>query len=300
MLPEAVLQLAQVQPGELWVDCTLGAGGHSRLLLEAGAQVIGLDQDPEIRAHTQEALKGQAIRILAGNFRDLEALLEAQGLGKVNGLLADLGVSSYQLDTPSRGFSFSSDGPVDMRMDPSLPQSAEGLIESLDERALARLLRSYGEEPLARPIARALKAWLQGPRSTRSLAQAVSAAIPRRLLHKRKHHPATRSFQALRIAVNDELGALDALLEALPALLKPGGRALIISFHSLEDRRVKRAFRSYSRPAAPPRRGLPPPPSAQPPLFEELNSKVIRADAAEQSRNRRSRSALLRGLRRHP
>ncbi len=302
VLCDAVLAAAAVRPGEVWVDCTLGFGGHTRLLAAAGARVYGIDRDPEALATNRGALAefGDQITMLRGDFRDAPALLAAAGVDRVDGLLADLGVSSWQLDRPERGFSFRADGPLDMRMDPDHGESALALIRRLDVPPLAGIIRRYGEEKFAGPIARAIRAWAdgEGPHDTATLAAAVTAALPRKVAHQRGHHPATKTFQALRIAVNDELGALEALLDAIPGLLAPGGRALIITFHSLEDRLVKRRFADLSgknRPAAP-RRGLPPPP-APPPTFERLLRKPAIADAAETDDNPRARSAKLRAVR---
>ena len=302
VLADAVTRLAAVQPGARWADCTLGFAGHAVALLEAGARLWGVEQDAEARAHAEARLApfGDRATMLAGNFRDLEALLAAAGVDRVDGVLADIGVSSWQLDQAHRGFSFTHAGPVDMRMDPDAGEPAIDLIRRLDVGPLAGLLRTLGEEPFAGPIARALKAWAAapGPHDTHALAATVTSALPRKAAATRKRHPATRTFQALRIAVNDELGALEALLDAIPRVLAPGGRALIITFHSLEDRLVKRAFAALAgldRPAAP-RRGLPLPP-APPPTFELLTRKGITADDAEIATNPRARSARLRAVR---
>lgn len=300
VLARAVSAMADVRPGELWVDCTLGFAGHAERLLSAGAHLIGIDQDPEALRHARRTLApfDDRVKFLRGNFRDVLELID--GHGPVDGVLADIGVSSYQLDQPQRGFSFRAAGPVDMRMDPERGEPAEALIRRLSVPELADRIRRYGEEPFAGPIARALHAWADGPgpHDTATLADAIKGAIPRKVAARLKHHPATRTFQALRIAVNDELGALEALLDALPALLKVGGRGLIITFHSLEDRMVKRRFAEWTgrrRPPAP-RRGLPPPPTP-PPAFAALNRKAVVADDDERADNPRARSARLRGVR---
>ncbi len=299
VLARAVSRLAAVRPGELWVDCTLGFAGHAGRLLEAGARLVGFDRDPDALGHARQTLAPFADRVnfVHGDFRDVQALLA--DLGPVDGLLADLGVSSWQLDRPERGFSFQATGPVDMRMDRSRGEPAEALIRRLSVPELAEVIRRYGEEPFAGPIARALATWAAGPGpfDTTTLARAVVGALPRKAAAKRRHHPATKTFQALRIAVNDELGALEALLAALPGVLAPGGRALIISFHSLEDRLVKRRFADLSgrnRPQAP-RRGLPPPP-APPAAFDLLTRKPVTAEADELDDNPRARSAKLRAV----
>src|SRR5512145_3117829 len=237
------------EAGKLLVDCTLGGGGHALLFLERGARVIGLDKDPRALAAATARLArwGEAFRAVRADFRDSKNVLSALGLTGVDGALVDLGVSSPQLDEAERGFSFSRPGPLDMRMgDEGEPLG--DLLRRIDERELARILREYGEEPFARPIARAVKRAVDAgePLDTARLAGLVAGAIPRKAW-PRKIHPATRTFQALRIAVNDELGALAAWLESLPRLLKVGGRAAAISFHSLEDRMVKERFRGLTR-----------------------------------------------------
>jgi 16S rRNA (cytosine1402-N4)-methyltransferase len=228
--------------------------------------------------------------------------VQAWASGAVDGILADLGVSSWQLDQPARGFSFQADGPLDMRMDTTRGETALSLLQRSAPDVVARWLRELAEEPFAGPIARAACTWAQGegPHGTRGLAQAVVAALPRGYAAKLHHHPATRTFQALRLAVNAELEVLETLLDVAPKLLAPGGRLLIISFHSLEDRRVKETFAQLSgrrRPVAP-RRGLPPP-EAPEPDYTLLTTKPITASSNELETNPRSRSAKLRGLRRH-
>jgi 16S rRNA (cytosine1402-N4)-methyltransferase len=299
VLRAEVLALAAVRPGERWVDCTLGFGGHTSALLDAGAHVTGLDQDPAALAAATRRLEAAGDRFTAvrANFRDLVRVVE----GPVDGVLADIGVSSWQLDQAERGFAFSARGPVDMRMDPDGAVTALSLLQTLAEAELAHVLADFGEEPFAGRIARALKTWAlgEGPHDTTRMAQVVAEAIPRKVAATLHHHPATRTFQALRIAVNDELGALDTLLEAAPTLLAPGGRFLVISFHSLEDRRVKQTFATLSgrKRLQAPRRGLPPPPAPEPD-FELLTPRAVQAGAPEVADNPRARSAKLRALRR--
>ena len=283
VLAEAVLAglaplaelLAQHPAGGLLIDCTLGGGGHSALLLEAHPRLrlIGLDQDPSARAAAAERLApfGDRATIVATNFADYSPSEPALAV------LADLGVSSPQLDVAQRGFSFRNDGPLDMRMNPGAGETAAQLIERLEEGELADLIYAFGEERLSRRIARRIKQQLaeQGPFSgTAGLAYAIAGCYPPKARHGRIH-PATRTFQALRIAVNDELGALDRLLQHAPDWLLPGGMLALISFHSLEDRRVKTAFLSDER-------------------LQRLTRKPLVADAAEQELNPRSRSAKLR------
>jgi len=302
VLYREVIEHAELVEGELWVDCTLGRGGHCEALLRGGARVIGLDKDPSALSYCSARLApfGERFEAVRSDFRGLREVLSARGLSAVDGVLADLGVSSPQLDEARRGFSFISSGPVDMRMDPERGEPASEWIERLSEGELAGVLRRYGEEPLARPLARAIKRWSeQGGGDTLSLASAIEAATPAKLRYRNpKKHPATRSFQALRILVNDELGALEELLTDAPALLKPQGRLLCISFHSLEDRALKRRFKELSEPPKPPRRGLPLPPDTPPPQFEMSPRKPISASEEELAQNPRSRSAKLRVLRR--
>ena len=262
------------------IDCTLGGGGHSALLLAAHPEleVIGLDQDPTARAAAAARLApwGERARIVACNFATFCPERPAQAV------LADLGVSSPQLDRPERGFSFRDDGPIDMRMNPDTGETAADLLDRLEESELANLLYELGEERLSRRIARRLVAermsrpWRE--RGTAELAYVIAGCYPPKARHGRLHG-ATRSFQALRIAVNDELGALERLLERAPDWLAPGGLLAIISFHSLEDRRVKRAF-------------------LDDPRLERLSRKPITAAEAELEANPRSRSAKLRVARR--
>ena len=272
------------------VDGTLGAGGHAEALLERGATVIGMDRDPRALAAATERLArfGGRFRPVEGNFAGVEAVLQGE---PVDGLLLDLGVSSPQLDDPARGFSFQRPGPLDMRMEDQGPTAAE-LIASSSERELERIVREYGEEPFARAIARELKRAL--PRTTTDAAEVVKRAVPRKAWPK-KIHVATRTFQALRIAVNRELDALDAALEAAPRILRRGGVAAIITFHSLEDRKVKQAFRALEgRCRCPPR--LPVCVCGAQGSFAARTKKAITASEAEVEANPRARSAHLRAV----
>ena len=299
VLSEPVASLLRPAPGRLLLDGTLGGGGHSERLLLAGARVIGLDRDPRAVAAASARLArfGEAFRALRADFRDARAVLDSLGVEGVDGALLDLGVSSPQLDDPGRGFSFQRAGPLDMRM------SGEGetlgeLLERLDERELCRLLREYGEEPFARPIARAVKRAVEREGAagldTRRLAEIVAGAIPRRAW-PRRIHPATRTFQALRIGVNDELSALAAWLTSLPAILNPGGRAAAISFHSLEDRMVKQAFQRLTRACTCPP-DLPACACGARATFAAVTRKAVMPSEAEAARNPRARSARLRAV----
>jgi 16S rRNA (cytosine1402-N4)-methyltransferase len=299
VLAREVVALLRPAPGRLFLDGTLGGGGHAGLLLEAGARVIGLDKDPRALAAASARLAryGEAFRAVRADFRDAKDVLSALGLAGVDGALVDLGVSSPQLDDASRGFSFREAGPLDMRMGEEGETLAE-LLARIDEGELARILREYGEEPFARPVARALKrAVASGERlDTARLADLVAGAIPRRAWPKRIH-PATRTFQALRIAVNDELGALAAWLDALPSVLNLGGRAAAIAFHSLEDRMVKERFRDLTRACTCPP-DLPVCACGAQAAFAPVTRKAIQASDEEVASNPRARSARLRGVER--
>lgn len=238
--------------GGVYVDCTLGGGGHTEELLQsADCRVIGLDRDLDAIRAASERLAPFGDRFVPVHtpFSGLRGALDDLGLTHVNGILADLGVSSHQLDTDDRGFSFRRSGPVDMRMDRSTGRTAADLVNKMDEQELASIIKEYGEERLARRIARAIVAgrpWSD----TVKLAYAVAGAFPA-AARRGRIHPATRTFQAIRIAVNDELGELERLLALCVDCLAPGGRIAILSFHSLEDRLVKRFFADRSGKTGP-------------------------------------------------
>ncbi len=289
LLDEAV-SLLRPEEGRVIVDGTLGGGGHTLALLEKGATVVGIDRDPRALAAASSRLAGfgDRFRPVRGNFGDVEALLEGEA---VDGLLLDLGVSSPQLDVAERGFSFQKEGPLDMRMADEGMTAAE-LIRETNEKALVRILREWGEEPFAPRIARALKA--AEPKTTLEAVEAVKSAVPRKAWPK-KINVATKTFQALRMAVNDELGALDRALEALPRVLRDGGVAAVISFHSLEDRRVKERFRELcGRCVCPP--GMPVCGCGAKGTFTPATRKAVSASEAELERNPRARSARLRAV----
>jgi len=297
VLAREIVEVLRPQPGELILDGTLGGGGHSGLLLEAGARVIALDKDPRALAAASARLArfGEAFRAVRSDFRDAGNVLAALGISGVDGALVDLGVSSPQLDEAERGFSFSRPGPLDMRMGDE-GETLEDLLRRIDERELARILDQYGEEPFARPVARAIKAALgrEEKLDTARLAEIVAGAIPRRAW-PRRIHPATRTFQALRIAVNDELGALAAWLDGLPALLNPGGRAATVAFHSLEDRMVKERFRALTQACTCPP-DLPVCACGARATFAAITRRAIQASEAEVAANPRARSARLRAV----
>lgn len=278
VMADEVLRLLEPRPGQTVVDCTVGAGGHARLLAERivpGGRLIGLDQDPTMLELARTRLPGLPVTLVHRNFEDLPSVLQELQLGPVDAVLADLGFSSDQLANPERGLSFQRDGPLDMRLDPTRGEPASALVRRLHERDLADLFWQYGEERHSRRIARKIVEARQETAitTTGQLADLVRSCVPR----SRNHpiDPATRVFQALRIAVNDELGALERFLVVLPECLKPGGRAAVISFHSLEDRLVKRAFREKE-------------------VWQELTRKPLTASDEEARTNPRARSAKLR------
>ena len=282
------------RPGGVFVDATLGLGGHALGILERSApdgRLLGLDRDPSALALAGVALAPHASRVTLVHtpFSKLDAVLRERELLPVDGILADLGVSSPQLDREERGFSFQRSGPLDMRMDPTTGETAAELLARVDEHELAALLRDYGEERMAGRIARRIiEARDQGALdSTSALAAVVQRAVPP---GDRRKNPATRTFQALRIAVNEELSELEAFLRQAPARLAVGGRLCVIAFHSLEDRMVKRRFRALADEREPP-----PPGSAR---FRILTKRPLVASDAEQDRNPRARSAKLRVLER--
>jgi len=301
MLEEA-MEALQVRPGGRYCDATVGGAGHARELLERSApdgRLLALDRDPSALRHAGEALAGYGDRVTLrqANLGDAAEVARREELAPLDGFLLDLGVSSHQLDTPERGFSLSADGPLDMRMDPGAGRPAAELIAELDEPGLARVLRELGEEPppAARRIARAIKrAEAQGAlRGTADLRRVVEEAVGGRGPRSGKIHPATRTFMALRLAVNDELGSLQRFLESFDEALRPGGRVAVIAFHSLEDRAVKERFVRLARPCVCPP-GLPVCGCGLRPRLRLLTSRPLRPGEAELAVNPRSRSARLR------
>jgi 16S rRNA (cytosine1402-N4)-methyltransferase len=291
MVHEVVTAL-DCRAGGTYVDATVGAGGHAAALLEASAPggfLVGLDRDREILALAAERLAAYAGRFLLvhANFGDLAEVLAREGRGQVDGVLVDLGLSSLQLDRGERGFSFRVDAPLDMRMDRDEEGTALDLVRDLDEEELARVIFEYGEERKSRRIARAIcRERERGELTTIRLAETVAGAIGWGGPRGRHIHPATRTFQALRIAVNRELEALDAVLQALPGILAPGGRACILSYHSLEDRAVKRTFREWAHHGV----------EGSAAEFEVITRKPLRPSEEEVGRNPRARSARLRAV----
>ncbi len=291
---EAIAALVTRADG-VYVDATFGRGGHTRELLAAlapAARLLALDKDPEAIAAAQAlAAEDARLSVVHAGFATLPQVLAARGLARIDGLLLDLGVSSPQIDTPARGFSFRFDAPLDMRMDTSRGETAADFLARASEQQLAEVIRDYGEERFAVPIAKALVARRAGGaplRTTGELAQIVAGAVKTR---EAGQDPATRTFQAVRIFVNAELEELGAVLTAAPDLLAPGGRLAVISFHSLEDRLVKRFIAQHSREQLD--RGSPALLAAPPPLKLRALGR-IRPSADELRRNPRARSAILR------
>jgi 16S rRNA (cytosine1402-N4)-methyltransferase len=298
VLAEEVRRLLNVQPGETVIDATFGAGGHAALLaadLQGEGKFIAVDRDPSVRPYFESFRRraGVSSRFLRGDFADVFERLADNGL-RADAILFDLGVSSMQLDRPERGFSYASDAPLDMRMDPSAEHSARDLVNEGSERELVDIFRGYGEERYARQIARAIiRRRKQHPfERTGELVETIKTAIPTPARFG-EGHPARRVFQALRIAVNDELDALESALPAALDTLRPGGRIAVISFHSLEDRIVKRFFRREEH-------GCTCPPEfpvcvcGREPSLRVLTKKAIRPTADEVAINPRAGSARLR------
>ncbi|MGZ8348106.1 MAG: 16S rRNA (cytosine(1402)-N(4))-methyltransferase RsmH [Allosphingosinicella sp.] len=297
MLAEVLDGLAP-HDGGVYVDATFGAGGYARAILDAAAcTVIGIDRDPDAcrRAGELVARYGGRLKIVRGRFGAMVQLLAGIEIEAVDGVAFDLGVSSPQLDTAARGFSFRLNGPLDMRMDPEAGESAADAVNALPEDELARILAAYGEERAARRVARAVVRERSSERieTTVRLAEIVRAVLPP---GRARIDPATRTFQALRIYVNDELGELDQGLAAAEAVLRPKARLCVVAFHSLEDRRVKSFLRARTglRPA--PSRHLPdaPAPAAPAPTFRLIETGAIKPSREEIAANPRARSARLR------
>ncbi len=298
VLPEEVRELLAVRPGETVVDATFGAGGHASLLAaELGdrGKLIAIDRDPGARAYFDRLAKRTRVqtRFLRGDFAVVLEQLAQNGV-EADAILLDLGVSSMQIDRPERGFSYAVDAPLDMRMDPSADVTAAGIVNEAAERDLTTIFRRYGEERYARQIARAIVRRRKEQRfeRTNDLVETIKAAIPAPARFG-DGHPAKRVFQALRIAVNDELGSLESALPAAFEMLRPGGRLAVISFHSLEDRIVKRFMRDLER-------GCECPPDfpvcvcGKEPQLRSISRKAIRPTARETAANPRASSARLR------
>lgn len=277
VLLQEVLDGLQVRPGEKYIDGTLGAAGHALAICQKGGLVLGIDQDEDSIAYVKEHAKDTRLTVVKGNFANMADIAQTNGFGNVSGILLDLGISSHHVDEGSRGFSFLQEAPLDMRMDRSLAVTAKDLVNGLHKGELTELFTKYGEERFAKRIAEAIVTARQSKpiETTRELAAIVARCYPR---GEHKVHPATKVFQALRIAVNDELHALESALPQAVNLLEPHGRLAVISFHSLEDRIVKLAFEAFEKKG----------------LGEIITKKPIEPSLEEQEDNRRSRSSKLR------
>ena len=304
VLEAEVIAMLAPRPGSLHVDCTTGGGGHTERVLEAASpdgRVLALDADPAAIARVRERLArfGDRLVVRQANFRDLASVAPEAGFGSVDGILLDLGLSSYQLADRARGFGFRAGGALDMRFDPTSGESAAELLARIDEVELADLLRRHGEEPRARRIAREIVAARRiGPLETaEQLAALIERVSPRRPGPRGRIHPATRVFQALRIAVNGELEALEAVLRAALEILRPGGRLVVLAYHSLEDRVVKRFVAAE-------RRGCVCPPAfpvcvcGRAPRLRPVGPQPTVPSEAEVAANPRARSARLRAAER--
>ena len=291
-----VLDVLAPSRGGLFIDCTVGLGGHSRALLEAGAdRVLGLDRDPSALAIARQTLSafGERVELVHADYRELDRVLGERGIDGVSGTLADLGVSSMQLDEEGRGFSFRRDEPLDMRMDRTQGPSAADLLRDVAEGELADVIYQFGEERRSRQVARAIVMARQHGRieTTARLAEIVRRAVAAR--GWQRLDPATRTFQALRIRVNRELDGLDSFIGSAAARLQPGGRMALIAFHSLEDRVVKHTLRALSRPASHDG-GATARPAGEGVLLKVLTKHPVIATDAESAANPRARSAKLR------
>lgn len=287
VLTREALEYLAPQRGGLFVDCTVGLGGHTQAILQAGAtRVIGLDRDPQALAIAAQNLTAWADRIelVHADYRELEAVLDARGIGLVDGTLADVGMSTFQLEAEGRGFSFQREDPLDMRMDPTAGPTAAELLGQADEAELADVIFRYGEERHSRRIARLIVRVREAApiRTTTQLASLIRRAVPRRGFSR--IDPATRTFQALRIWVNRELEGLDRFVRSAVSRLKPGARLVVLSFHSLEDRIIKHTLRALER--------------AENGAVRVLTKKPVTPQAGELQRNPRARSAKLRAAER--
>ena len=282
VMPDEVVGSLKPSPGDTVIDVTVGGGGHAALILEAispSGTLIGIDRDEDALASARERLSRMdgSVRLIHGRMGDLESILQNAGIERADCILADLGVSSFQFDEGARGFSIRNEGPLDMRMDASRGRSARDLIRESSAEELERIVREYGEERYAGRIARKLAG--EDVETTSDLSHAVESAVPRSR-GRQRIHPATRVFQALRIAVNDELGELKKFMDAAPQALAAGGRLVVISYHSLEDRIVKHAFRALESKDE----------------FSLPHRRAVRPTDREIEENPRARSAKLRTL----
>lgn len=294
------VDLLGVREGGVYVDGTLGGGGHSAEILRrlnGTGHLYGIDRDNDALAAATARLGGAGnFTAIKGNFHDVRALLEAQGVSRIDGMMIDLGVSSYQLDTAERGFSYHADAPLDMRMDQDQALTAADIVNTWPREELTRILRDYAEEKWAARIAEIiLEHRAKKPlETTGDLVACVDAAIPKKIRQQDSGHSARRTFQALRIAVNDELDPLRQALEDMVGLLAPGGHLAVLTFHSLEDRIVKQTFRRLANPCTCPPK-IPVCICGKKPVVRVLGGGGIKPDREEIEQNPRSRSAMLRG-----
>lgn len=276
-----VISYLDPKPGDLTIDATIGGAGHTQELLKRGARVLGIDRDPEALDYVKSLNLGSNLILRQANFNRIGEIARENGFENVQGILLDLGVSSHQLDEPGRGFSFQKEGPLDMRMDPTLTLRAYDIVNHFEERRLHEILETYGQEKFSRLITRAIcSARSMKPiETTKELAEIIKSAVPRGVSGKKKLskniHPATKTFQALRIIINSELLNLEETLPQTVDLLKVGGRLAVISFHSLEDAQVKRFFKQETR-------------------LKVITRKPIGPSQQEKQQNPRARSAKLR------
>jgi len=298
VLKNEAIDALNIKPNGVYVDCTLGAGGHSEAILErlTDGQLLAFDQDPDARSEAHKRLSRYAdkLTIIPANFRHLKEELEQRGIFEVDGVLYDLGVSSPQFDRAERGFSYRFDGPLDMRMNPESDLTAEEIVNEWAYEDLVRIFYQYGEERFAKQIARKIETRRQKERirTTEELVNSVKEAIPAPARRK-GGHPAKRVFQALRIAVNDELQAFSESLEQAVTITAKGGRLAVITFHSLEDRMCKQIFQKYSKPPELPP-GMPALPQEYEPILKIIHRKPILPSEEEIERNHRAHSAKLR------
>lgn len=287
------MQSLNIRPGGLYVDGTLGGGGHSEAILKLGGNVIGIDRDRAAieAAGARLTPYGERFRPVHANFADIGQALASLGVDRVDGVLLDLGVSSHQLDTPERGFSFHNDAPLDMRMDKGQPLSAADVLNTYPERELTRILREYGEEKWASRIAQFI-VQARPLKTTMDLVRVIDAAVPA-AARRQVSHPARRSFQAIRIEVNGELSLLEGALDSAMEHLLPGGRLVVITFHSLEDRIVKNTFRRMENPCVCPPKS-PICTCGKRPIARVVTRKPLLPSAQEIEENSRAHSAKVR------
>jgi len=296
VMPKEVVEGLNIRNHGVYVDATLGGGGHASLILQQlkTGRLLGIDRDTDALAENEKNFERKNFTAVHGNFHALPEILEERGIQKIDGILMDLGVSSHQLDTPERGFSYRFDGPLDMRMNQQQKTTAADMVNTYPEKELTRILYQYGEERHAPRIVRAMiKARENEPiRRTAQLVEIIESALPAAARYGEKH-PSMRTFMALRIAVNDELAPLERTLLFLPNVLNPGGRAVIITFHSLEDRIVKKTFRQMANPCTCPR-DIPFCACGKVPTMQVITRSPIVPGEDEQTRNSRAKSAKLR------